>query len=205
MNAPHFPSISDTYPLILASASPRRKRLMAQARIPYQAVVSGVEETAMDGAPATQACGLAEKKARRAFSFIGASWVLGADTMVVVENRILGKPRNAADAQTMLTQLGGRSHQVITGFCILAPSGDGVYCEAVTTDVRFKPLTPQEIDAYIATGEPEGKAGGYAIQGIGAFMVEAISGSYTNVVGLPLCAVIKALIKVGALDHYPIP
>ncbi|MCF8081501.1 MAG: Maf family protein [Deltaproteobacteria bacterium] len=205
MNAPHFPSISDTYPLILASASPRRKRLMAQARIPHRVVVSGVEETDMDGDPATQACGLAEKKARRAFSFIGASWVLGADTMVVVENRILGKPGDAADAQAMLTQLGGRSHQVITGFCILTPSGDGEHCEAVTTDVRFKSLTSQEIDAYTATGEPEGKAGGYAIQGMGAFMVEAIFGSYTNVVGLPLCAVIKALIEAGALDHYPIP
>ncbi|MFP4088160.1 MAG: Maf family protein [Desulfobacteraceae bacterium] len=205
MSTASFPFISNTYPLILASASPRRKRLMAQARIPYQAVVSGVEETHMGGDPATQACGLAEKKARRAFSCMGASWVLGADTMVVVENRILGKPGNAPDAQAMLTQLGGRSHQVITGFCILAPSGDGEHCEAVTTDVRFKPLTPQEIDAYVATGEPEGKAGAYAIQGMGAFMVEAISGSYTNVVGLPLCAVIKALIEAGALEHYPIP
>lgn len=195
--------ISDSSPLILASASPRRKRLMSQARIPYQVVVSGVDEAHVGGTPAHQVCVLAEKKSKGALSFTKGAWVLGADTMVVAAGRILGKPGGLAEARDMLMQLAGRSHQVITGFCLLSPSGERVHCEAVSTEVRFKRLTSQEIDAYIATGEPEGKAGGYAIQGIGAFMVEAISGSYTNVVGLPLCAVIKALVGAGALESFP--
>ncbi|MFO7987798.1 MAG: Maf family protein [Desulfatiglandaceae bacterium] len=204
MDTTPFPFISKTYPLILASASPRRKQLMAQAGIPFRVVVSGADEMNMTGDPNTQACALAEKKATKVFSLTEASWVLGADTVVVVGDRILGKPENPTDTRVMLTSLSGRTHQVITGFSLSAPSGDGVHCEAVSTEVRFKPLTAREIDAYIATGEPEGKAGGYAIQGMGAFMVETISGSYTNVVGLPLCAVIKALIKVRALECFPL-
>ena len=146
-----------------------------------------------------------QRKALDAAAKTDPSWVLGADTIVVVDERILGKPEDKADARNMLGRLSGSVHQVITGFCLSNPAGEIVHSETVTTDVYFKKLSDSEITDYIATGEPEGKAGAYAIQGIGAFMVASISGSYTNVVGLPLCAVIKALIRVGALDGYPIP
>ena len=104
----------------------------------------------------------------------------------------------------MLLTLAGKEHRVITGFALLDPSG-GVACsEEVSTRVKVRDLSEQEIDAYIATGEPFGKAGSYAIQGIGAFMIERVEGSYTNVVGLPICAVVQALIRAGALDHFPL-
>ena len=200
-----FPPIRDTYPLVLASKSPRRSELMAQAGIPFRVVVSGVEEVAVSQDPAGLVCVLAQRKALDVSAKTDPSWVLGADTIVVVDERILGKPEDKADARNMLGRLSGSVHQVITGFCLSNPAGEIAHSEAVTTDVYFKKLSVSEITDYIATGEPEGKAGAYAIQGIGAFMVASISGSYTNVVGLPLCAVIKALIRVGALDGYPIP
>jgi len=103
----------------------------------------------------------------------------------------------------MLSLLSGKDHHVITGFCVLDPEGMIAHAESVTTIVRFKPLSEQEIAGYIKTREPFGKAGAYAIQGVGAFMVESISGSYTNVVGLPMCALIKALVQCGALKCFP--
>jgi septum formation protein len=103
----------------------------------------------------------------------------------------------------MLSLLSGKDHQVITGFCVLNPAGEIAHSESVTTAVRFKPISEEEIAGYIRTREPFGKAGAYAIQGVGAFMVESISGSYTNVVGLPMCALIKALIQCGALKSFP--
>ena len=103
----------------------------------------------------------------------------------------------------MLGLLSGKEHSVITGFCILDPSGSTAHSEEIITRVKMKRLTDEEIDGYTATGEPFGKAGSYAIQGIGAFMVESISGPYTNVVGLPLCALVKALIACGALKKFP--
>jgi septum formation protein len=156
------------------------------------------------GDPTETAPFLAEKKAAQVHSRIGASWTLGADTIVVINEEMLGKPKNEEEAKRMLCLLGGREHKVITGFCILNPSGIAVHSEAVTTQVRIKKLSEQEIDAYISTGEPYDKAGSYAIQGIGSFMVQAITGSYTNVVGLPLCALIKALVSVGALKGFPL-
>ena len=104
----------------------------------------------------------------------------------------------------MLRDLSGKRHRVITGFCILEPDGNKTHREAVSTRVRVKKLSALEIEAYIATGEPFGKAGAYAIQGIGAFMVEGIKGSYTNVVGLPVCEVVRALVVCGALQGFPI-
>ncbi len=104
----------------------------------------------------------------------------------------------------MLWILAGKEHRVITGFAILDPSGGVVHSEEVTTCVSVRTLSEREIEAYIATGEPFGKAGSYAIQGIGAFMIEGIAGSYTNVVGLPICAVVQALTRAGALDRFPV-
>jgi septum formation protein len=199
-----FSLISKAYPLILASASPRRRRLLTQIQIPFRVVPGAVDENETGHEPTEMCRRLAEKKAIQVCSLAGPFWILGADSIVVISDRVLGKPRDEAEAGAMLSLLSGKEHRVVTGFCILDPSGQTAHSEAVSTAVCFKPLNDAEIQSYIRTGEPFGKAGAYAIQGIGAFMVESISGSYTNVVGLPVCAVIKALIRVGALARFPV-
>jgi septum formation protein len=200
-----FQRISETYPLVLASASPRRKRLLGQIGLPFRALTSHIDEDHPLGNPVSTTQRLAEGKAEAVHSRLHQHWILGADTVVVLGNTMLGKPRDFADAQSMLLSLSGKNHRVITGFCLLDPSGQRAHCEAVITRVHMKKLGEKEITAYIATGEPFGKAGGYAIQGVGAFMIEEIFGSYTNVVGLPVCALIKALLKTGALENFPLP
>jgi len=199
-----FPLISAEYPLILASNSPRRKRLLKQIGLPFRALPSRVEESQVSGEPPLEALLLAEKKARAVRARTPNSWILGADTMVVIDEKILGKPRDHEESYAMLSLLSGKEHKVITGFCLLDPSANVAQAEAVTTYVKMKHLSKKEINAYVATGEPFGKAGSYAIQGIGAFMVESISGSYTNVVGLPLCALITSLLAAGALKNFPL-
>ena len=199
----NFQPISKDYRLILASESPRRKSLLRQVNLPFHAAPSHVAEDQVKGKPSVKASWLAEKKARAVHPEFNNSWILGADTIVVVGEEILGKPHDHHDAESMLYLLRGKEHEVITGFCLLNPEGDVAQTEAITTLVKMKWSAADEIKAYIATGEPFGKAGGYAIQGIGVFMVESISGSYTNVVGLPLCAVIKSLLAAGALREFP--
>lgn len=200
-----YPFINRQNPLILASSSPRRKELLTQIGLPFHAATSSVAEEDVNGDPVRISCSLAEKKASAVQPGFKTSWILGADTVVAIDSKILGKPEDEKDAVRMLTLLSGKRHRVITGFCIIGPSGRAVHSEAVTTEVLIKELTPQEIKNYIRTGEPFGKAGSYAVQGIGAFMVKAISGPYTNVVGLPLCTVIKALVSVSALECFPFP
>lgn len=198
-----FPYISKEFPLILASASPRRRELLAGMGIPFRSITSRIPEESYNMELSDEARFLAEIKAKDIFSLEEGFWILGADTIVAIEGTTLGKPADRKEAEYMLAMLGGKQHSVSTGFCILDPSGNIVHSEAVTTIVKFKDLSNNEIDGYIETGEPFDKAGSYAIQGIGAFMVESISGSYTNVVGLPICAVLKALISVGALERFP--
>jgi septum formation protein len=199
----HSP-ISKDYPLILASASPRRKALLQQIALPFRARASHVEEALLEGDPAGRIQRLAKSKARAVWTRSDRHWVLGADTVVLLGDRALGKPRDREEARSMLMVLAGKEHRVITGFALLDPSGEVAHSEEVTTRVSVRGLSKQEIEAYIATGEPFGKAGSYAIQGIGAFMIEGIAGSYTNVVGLPICAVVQALIHTGALDRFPL-
>jgi septum formation protein len=196
-------SIHETYPLVLASASPRRKQLIDQMGIPNRVAPSRVQEEDTLDDPADLCRHLAVLKAREVSLREKAGWVLGADTIVVVMDQVLGKPESPKDAERMLSLLSGKIHQVMTGFCILNPSGSVAHSESVSTAVCFKPLNEQEVAGYIRTGEPFGKAGAYAIQGVGAFMVESISGSYTNVVGLPMCALIKALMRCEALRSFP--
>jgi septum formation protein len=213
-----FDTINSNNPLILASASPRREQLLSQLRLPSISRPSHVPEDGVTGDSPQIACLLAEKKAREVYegNGVSGSWILGADTLVVIRPEagnekpempdiVLGKPTDESDAGRMLRILSGREHRVITGICILAPSGETAHLEAVTTRVRVKLLSDSEIEAYIRTGEPFGKAGGYAIQGIGSFMVRGISGSYTNVVGLPLCVLVEALLAVGAIPGFPLP
>lgn len=200
MNRP----IDGDNPLILASDSPRRKSLLEQVGIPFRQRPSYAEERPAGGDPSREACAIAEVKASAVAPLEPGRWILGADTVVVMGGEIFGKPSDEEEARLILTRLSGRAHHVITGICIISPDGLKAHEESVITEVRFRSLTRQEVEDYILTSEPFGKAGAYAIQGIGAFMVEGISGSYTNVVGLPLCALVKALLKVRAIDKFPL-
>ena len=199
-----FPTISKKYPLILASASPRRKKLLQKIGLPFRSLPSNIDEGNVAGRPSDIACILAEKKAMAAYSGSNENWILGADTIVVLGETILGKPLSREDARSMLTLLSGREHKVITGLSLIDPSGKVAHSEHVATFVNMKILSAREIKAYIETGEPFGKAGSYGIQGIGSFMIKGISGSYSNVVGLPLCALIESLLCLGALHTFPL-
>jgi septum formation protein len=186
-------------PLVLASASPRRAQLLEQAGIPFQVDVSDIEEI-LDPAwsPAEAVVELARQKARDvAVRYPGGEVVLAADTVVVVEGRIHGKPRDEADARRMLAALSDRWHEVYTGWCLVLPEGERVGVER--TDVHFAPLDEETIARYVATGEPLDKAGAYAIQGRGSLFVDAIRGDYHNVVGLPVHAIGRALLQSGFL------
>jgi septum formation protein len=197
--------ISRENPLILASVSPRRRDILTQIDIPFQSVGSRIDEAVQKKMrPTDFACLMATLKAESEQKAYRRRWILAADTLVVINKRIFGKPRDAQDCRTMLSELSGKRHRVITGFCILEPSGNKSHLEAVSTTVHVKELSAMEIEAYIETGEPFGKAGAYAIQGIGAFMIEGIEGSYTNIVGLPVCKVVRALLACGALQGFPI-
>ena len=154
--------------------------------------------------PAEIACQMAICKAESVRHIHKNRWILGADTIVAMNKRVFGKPKDSRDCHDMLLLLRGKNHRVITGFCIIDPGGLKVHIEAVTTKVKIKEISEIEIDAYIKTGEPFGKAGGYAIQGIGSFMIEHINGSYTNVVGLPVCEVVRALVECGGLKGFPL-
>lgn len=196
--------ISKDSPLVLASASPRRKQLLRQIRIPFHTMTSRVREDPLSRDPLKNARLLAEAKARAVLEKCEGRWILGADTIVVLNKTVLGKPADDSEAFSMLRQLSGREHRVITGFCLVDPESKKSYSEAVVTRVTFKTLTKSDILGYVATGEPFGKAGSYGIQGIGAFLIKRISGSYTNVVGLPLCALVSALLATGAITEFPL-
>jgi septum formation protein len=178
-------------PLVLASQSPRRRELLATAGIPFTVRVSPVEEIRAPGEPPdSYAKRLARAKAEAAWEDRDEI-VLGADTIVVLDEEVLEKPRDAADARSMLQRLAGREHIVITGICLRHPGGAQV--ESTATHVQFAPLTAAEIDAYVASGEPMDKAGAYAIQGLASKFVERIDGCYSNVIGLPLSQVYRYL------------
>jgi len=200
----HYP-IDNNNPLVLASISPRRKSILSQIGIPFEAIGSMVEETANEVMQAVDiACQMAIRKAEAVQCVRTNRWILAADTIVVMNKRVFGKPKDSRDCHDMLLHLRGKSHSVITGFCIIDPGGQEVHLESVMTKVRVKEITESEIEAYIRTDEPFGKAGGYAIQGIGSFMIEHINGSYTNVVGLPVCELVSALSKCGGLKGFPL-
>ena len=183
-------------PFILASASPRRRRFLENLGIDFTIHVADVDETPNPTEnPQDFVCRLAFEKADAVSQKHQKSWVLGADTVVVLEGEILGKPMGESSARDMLKNLSGRSHEVWTGFCLRNIENLVVGKQAVKTEVRFSALTEDIIDAYIATGEPLDKAGSYGIQGKGGFLVEQIHGSYSNVVGLPLTEVVNVLMK----------
>jgi septum formation protein len=175
--------------LVLASQSPRRKELLAVAGFRFSVRAKPVEELHRAGErPVDYATRLARAKAEAVWEGAGEI-VLGADTIVVIDERILEKPLNPDDARAMLRLLSGRDHTVITGVCLL--HRDGIIVDHSATQVRFAPLTESEIAAYVASGEPFDKAGAYAIQGLASKFVESVSGCYFNVMGLPLSLVYR--------------
>lgn len=212
--------------IILASQSPRRKELIERLGFNVKVVPSNIDEIQLENEnpenfvkrmaraktlhvvermqttlyPSDAPTGAALARAARTPD---TRWVVGADTVVVHGETVLGKPKDTAQAFDMLASLSGRKHRVITGFCIhdLKKNKEGV--QAVVTEVTFKPLSKIEIDKYISVGESMDKAGAYAVQGVGAYLVDAIVGSYTNVVGLPLCQMVEMMEEMGAHDVLP--
>ncbi|MBF0302242.1 MAG: septum formation inhibitor Maf [Desulfamplus sp.] len=202
--------------LILASQSPRRKELLEQAGVDFEIMPADIEEIVM---PSELPDDYVKRLSREKAQFVAervtqqsivkktvadknycsqnntVTWVLGADTTVVMGDILLEKPTSDDDARKMLQTLSGKTHIVYTGFTLCCQSEGKVITSSVKTDVLFKNLTVREIDWYISTREPFDKAGGYAIQGLGAFMVKSINGSYSNVVGLPVCEVMEILMQ----------
>jgi septum formation protein len=195
--------------LVLASASPRRLTLLAQVGVEPDALrPSSIDESPKKGEmPRSLVTRLARTKAEEARDVIANdkdiadAYVLAADTIVAVGRRILVKPRFVEEAVAALQLLSGRSHRVLTALCLITPQ-DKVRLKLVDTRVRFKRLSKEEIEAYIASREWRGKAGGYAIQGLAGCFVQKINGSYTNVVGLPLTEVVNMLIGEGFPIHF---
>jgi MAF protein/D-tyrosyl-tRNA(Tyr) deacylase len=181
-------------PLVLASASPRRHDLLRDLGLSFTVRAADVDElSGVPDAPEEHCRVVAERKARAVMREARDCLVLAADTIVVVEGRILGKPSDDADAARMLRELSGRTHTVMTAICVAHSARERLQQSVVSTRVRFRAITDDEIRRYVASGEPFGKAGAYAIQGLGGLLVAGIEGDYSNVVGLPLGATLDLM------------
>jgi septum formation protein len=190
------------YNLILASKSPRRRDLLDQAGLTFAVIPSTVDEGSVPTVPPEEHVRfLAQAKADDVAERYPESWVIGADTVVMVENTMLGKPRSESEARQMIQALSGKTHKVLTGYCICCKRAQRSFSETVETRVMFKPLTNEEINWYVNTAEPFDKAGGYAAQGLGTFLIKRVEGSYTSVVGLPVCEVVDFLLKEGVVHR----
>lgn len=187
--------------LILASKSPRRRYLLTQAGLKFEVLPSGFDESAVPFSdPAEYVQTLSRAKAADVAQRHPESWVIGADTIVIIDGQMLGKPKGRDAARAMLGRLSGQTHQVFTGYTLCCVAAGKWLTDLACTDVTFKMLSDDEIEWYIHTDEPFDKAGAYAIQGLGTFLVKRINGSYTNVVGLPVCEVIELLIREGVVQ-----
>jgi septum formation protein len=185
-------SVPPAPPLLLASTSPQRRAILTQLGIPFDVVAPRYDEHDPAEADATElVCRHARGKAESVAGEADGRLVLGVDTTVVVGGRIYAKPANAADAERMLEELSGRTHAVVSGLCLIAPGWEVV--EAAATLVTFRALTPRDLAGYVASREWEGRAGGYAIQGLGGALVERIEGDYLNIVGLPGALLVRLL------------
>jgi len=171
-------------PLVLASTSPQRRAILAQLHLPFDVVAPDFDEV-----PGTSPLERAAGKARSVDG--GDRPVLGVDTEVLLDGELLGKPANETEAEAMLETLSGRAHEVVSGLCLRTPAWEELHRE--TTRVTFRELTPRDLGRYVASGEWEGRAGSYAIQGFGANLVERIEGDYLNVVGLPAALLVRLL------------
>ena len=184
--------------IILASASPRRKELLEKISLKFEVDASDCkEEIDSELEPDEFVRQISIKKAKSVAVRHKNAIIIAADTIGVIGNKILGKPHTENEARKMLNEISGKSHSVITGFTVLDTATNKIMSRTVNTKVYIKKLTKQEIDAYVQTGEPLDKAGAYAIQGLGAVIVEKIEGDYYNVMGLPLNALTEALKEFG--------
>lgn len=189
------PSSIESHALVLASASARRAELLGRITSGFIIVPSDLEEWT-NGLPEEQVVSLAKAKALAvAGAYRGV--IIGADTVVVVDEHVLGKPQSRAEARSMLMQLSGKEHRVLTGLCVLSIDHNDAHVACEETKVMFRSLSEQEIGSYLDTGEYWDKAGGYAIQGRGAAFVSGIHGDYFNVMGLPICRLVLLLREVG--------
>ncbi len=187
--------------LILASTSPRRRQLLTVLGLDFEVIPPHADERLLpEEAPREHVARLSRLKAHEVGKNYPDRWIIAADTIVFIDGIILGKPRDEQEARSMLSRLSGREHTVMTGFAVHQTGAVKTVSNVVESFVKVKELCDQEITGYINTGEPFDKAGGYAIQGIGMFMVEKVRGSYTNVIGLPMCEVVNALRQVGAIQ-----
>jgi septum formation protein len=185
-------SVPPAAPILLASTSPQRRAILEQLGIPFEVVAPDYVEHDPPEADAEELVRAhALGKARSVAEQAGDRLVLGVDTTVVLGGRLYAKPRDAGDAERMLEELGGRTHAVVSGLALITPGWELV--DAEHTRVTFRPLTPRDLASYVASGEWEGRAGGYAIQGKGAALVERIEGDYLNVVGLPASLLVRLL------------
>lgn len=195
-----MPSKESPPRLILASASPRRRKLLQQTPLRFRVIPSHAEETRRrEEPPDTYVARIAAKKARAIAERQPGFWILAADTIVALEGRVFGKPANLDNARQMLTTLSGHPHQVLTAFVLLDTAGNTTAAEVVTSQVTFKELSASEVTAYLATGESFDKAGAYAFQGKGRDLIAQVSGSHSNIIGLPMDEVTAALRTVGLL------
>ena len=184
--------------IILASASPRRRELLRNMGLDFSIIVSDADEDSVDTSvpPEIYVQELALLKATATAKRVlerSDALIISADTVVVYDNKVLGKPKDEAEAKAMLKMLSGKIHQVYTGFCVLRMKDAMTVCKSVCTNVRFKHLSDGKISRYVASGECMDKAGAYGIQGLGAMLVDAIQGDYFNVVGLPVSELAEIL------------
>ena len=185
MSAPPAP------PLLLASRSPQRRAILEQLAIPFEAVVPQYDEMLSGADPIAEVERHAQGKARSVAGIAGDRPVLGVDTEVVLDGRVYGKPGDEAEAEAMLEELSGKTHEVVSGLCLLTPAWEEL--RHAVTRVSFRALTPRELGLYVVSEEWRERAGGYAIQGLGAGLVERIDGDYLNVVGLPTALLVHLL------------
>ncbi|QPJ61090.1 MAG: septum formation inhibitor Maf [Candidatus Nitronauta litoralis] len=183
--------------LILASKSPRRSELLTQAGITFEVVPAEVDEITDPNLPIHENIkNLAALKAKWVANNNPDAFVLGADTVVVLDNQIIGKPRDRQDARQILSRLSGNEHQVVTGYALISPDSQ-IFSDTVTSAVSFHKLNQETIEDYIESGEPMDKAGAYAIQGLGKQLIKGYEGSYTNIVGLPVDEILHCLKNAG--------
>lgn len=185
--------------VILASQSPRRRELFALLQIPFDVEVSGEKEIIPeDACPEQIVMALAEQKAQHVFLRHPNHCVIGADTIVVLDGHILGKPKTATQAVEYLSALQGKNHHVLTGICVKTPHGSLTRYES--TLVRFRPMTIDEITWYVSTGDPMDKAGAYGVQGLACCFIDSVDGNFFNVVGLPLPLLYSMLLELRVMD-----
>ncbi len=188
--------------IILASASPRRIELLKLTGLAFEAIPASIEETALPNeSPRRHVLRLSREKTAFLAKTNPTSWVIGADTIVFLDGEIIGKPASRKEAEIILAKLSGRTHEVYSGFCIMNINKKITISKDVRSSVVFRQLDPEEIAWYTATPEPYDKAGAYAIQGASASFIREIKGSFTNVMGLPMCEIVEELKGVGVFPY----